>query len=52
MTPTQVRDEVRRLIDLLGGPYGNAYIVAPSNLLLADVPLANLEALFEACHDQ
>ena len=52
LTPAQVRDEVHRVIDLLGGPFGNAYIPAPSNSLLADVPLANLEALFEACHDR
>jgi uroporphyrinogen decarboxylase len=52
LTPVQVRDEVHRMIDLLGGPYGNAYILAPSNSLLADVPLGNLEALFEACHDR
>jgi uroporphyrinogen decarboxylase len=52
LTPAQVRDEVRRTIDLLGGPFGDAYIPAPSNSLLADVPLANLEALFDACHDR
>jgi len=52
LTPAGVRDEVHRMIDLMGGPYGNAYILAPSNSLLADVPPANLEALFEACHDR
>lgn len=52
LSPAQVRDEVHRAIDLLGGPFGNAYIPAPSNSLLADVPLANLVALFEACHDR
>jgi uroporphyrinogen decarboxylase len=50
LTPPQVRDEVRKLVDLLGSPFDNALILAPSNSLLADVPLANLEALFEACH--
>jgi uroporphyrinogen decarboxylase len=50
LTPPQVRDEVRKLVDLLGAPFDNALILAPSNSLLADVPLANLEALFEACH--
>jgi uroporphyrinogen decarboxylase len=49
-TPTEVRDEVRRAIDLLGAPYGNAYMVAPSNMVMPDTPLENLEALFEACH--
>ena len=52
LTPAGVRDEVHRMIDLMGRPYGNAYILAPSNSLLADVPPANLEALFEACHDR
>ncbi len=51
LSPGQVRDEVRRLVDLLGAPFGNALVLAPSNSLLADVPLANLEALFEACHE-
>lgn len=52
LTPAGVRDEVHRTIDLMGGPFGNAYILAPSNSLLADVPLANLEALFEACRER
>ncbi len=51
LTPDQVRDEVRKLVDLLGAPFDNALILAPSNSLLPDVPLANLEALFEACHE-
>ena len=44
-------DHVSRSIDRLGRCCGNAYIAAPSNVLLPDVPLANLEALFEACHN-
>lgn len=51
-SPAQVRDEVRRALDTLGAPFGNAYMIAPSNLMMPDIPLANLEALFEACHDQ
>jgi uroporphyrinogen decarboxylase len=51
LRPSEVRDTVRRLIDLLATPYANALILAPSNSLLADVPLANLEALFAACHE-
>ena len=51
-SPAQVRDEVRRTIDVLGAPYRNAYIVAPANALMPEVPLANLEALFDACHSQ
>jgi uroporphyrinogen decarboxylase len=49
--PQEVRDMVHRLVDLLGSPHANALILAPSNSLLADVPLANLEALFAACHE-
>ena len=51
-TPQQVRDEVRRTIDLLGAPFGNAYVPALSNLLMPEVPFANIVALFEACHGQ
>ena len=49
-TADEVRDHVRRAIDLLGAPFGNAYLVSPSNMLPPDVPLENLRALFEACH--
>ncbi len=51
-TPTQVRDHVRRTIDTLGQAAKHAYIVAPSNVLPPEIPLANLEALFEVCHNQ
>jgi uroporphyrinogen-III decarboxylase len=51
-TPGQVRDHVHRTIDILGKAFGNAYLVAPSNTLPPDVPLENLAALFEACHNQ
>ena len=50
--PRQVRDHVRRTIDTLGSPYGNAYLVSPSNVMMPGVPPQNLVALFEACHDQ
>jgi uroporphyrinogen decarboxylase len=52
LSPGQVRDHVHRSIDTLGKSFGNAYLVAPSNVLLPEVPLENLQALFEACHDQ
>ena len=51
-TPGQVRDEVRWLIDTLGAPFDNAYILAPANSLMPEIPVENLVALFEACHDQ
>jgi len=49
-TPQQVRDEVRRLVELLGRPYGGGYVIAPANVLTPEIPLENLEALFEAAH--
>jgi uroporphyrinogen decarboxylase len=51
-SPRQIKDEVRRTIDLLGRPFGNAFIVAPANMLTPDIPFENLVALFEACHEQ
>lgn len=47
-TPSQVRDEVRRLRDLLGP----SYIVSPSHeAILPDVPLANVIAMAEAARE-
>jgi len=51
-TPQQVRDEVRRMIDTLGRPFGNAYLVGPANVMTPEIPLENVRALFEACHDR
>jgi uroporphyrinogen decarboxylase len=51
-TPQQVRDAVRRLIDTLGRPFGGGFFVSPANVLTPDIPLANLEALFEGAHSQ
>ncbi len=44
-TPGQVRDEVRRLKDVLGK--GGGYILEPGITLQADVPLENLVAMIE-----
>jgi uroporphyrinogen decarboxylase len=52
LRPEQVRDEVRDLIDLLGAPFGNAYVLAPANSLMPEIPVENLVALFAACHGQ
>ena len=49
-SPQKVKDEVRRTIDTLAKPFGNALIAAPANVLPPDIPLENLQALFEACH--
>lgn len=51
-TPAQVKDAVRHAIGNLGRPYGNAYLVAPANLITPTVPFENIRALFEACHEQ
>ena len=51
-TPQQVKDTVRRLIDTLGTPFGGRYLIAPANVMVPDIPLANVQALFEAAHDQ
>jgi len=51
-SPQEVKDMVRRTIDTLGRPFGNAYLIAAANAILPSVPLANLEAMFQACHEQ
>jgi uroporphyrinogen decarboxylase len=51
-TPAQVRDEVLRTIDVLGRRHGDGLIVGPANVVTPEVPLANLRALFAACHER
>jgi len=51
-SPQEVKDMVRRTIDILGRPYGNSYILAAANAILPSVPLENLQAMVEACHEQ
>ncbi len=51
-SPRQIKDEVRRMIDTLGKPFGNSFIVGPANVLTPEIPLDNIQALFEACHNQ
>jgi uroporphyrinogen decarboxylase len=50
-TPEEIRQVVRRTIDTLGTPFGNAYIGAPANLVPPSVPFENLAALVESFHD-
>jgi uroporphyrinogen decarboxylase len=45
-TPEDVRDEVRRKIEVLGE--GGGYILSADHNILIDVPPRNLEAMFEA----
>ncbi|MBN1343592.1 MAG: hypothetical protein JXQ73_12970 [Phycisphaerae bacterium] len=51
-TPQRLKDEVRRTIDTLGSPFGGAYLVGPANVMTPEIPIENLRALFEACHNQ
>lgn len=44
--PQQIKDEVRRRIDILGK--GGGYIVAPAHNIQADTPLENVYAFFDA----
>ena len=50
-SPREVRDMVRRTIDTLGRPFGNSYIVAAANAILPSVPVENLAAMVQACHE-
>ncbi len=50
-SPQEVKDMVRKTIDTLGRPFGNAYVVAAANAILPSVPLANLAAMIQACHE-
>jgi uroporphyrinogen decarboxylase len=49
-TPQEVRDVVRRTIEVLGKPFGYGYIGAPANTIPPTVPFENLEALLESFH--
>lgn len=51
-TTDQVADELRRIIDMLGKPFGNAFMVSPANMMTPDIPFENLQVLFEICHHQ
>jgi uroporphyrinogen decarboxylase len=51
-TPQGVKDTIRRTVEVLGRPFGNALILAPTNTITPEVPLDNLRAMFEACHEQ
>jgi len=45
-TPEEVREHVRRQIEILGA--GGGYVVAPSHILERDTPRENLKAMMEA----
>jgi uroporphyrinogen decarboxylase len=50
-TPQQVKDMVRRVIDTLARPFGGGLILSPDNVLTPDLPLDNIRAMVEACHE-
>ena len=45
-TPQEVRDEVKRIIDIMAP--GGGYILAPSHNIQGDIPPENVTAMFEA----
>ncbi len=51
-SPQQIKDNIRGLVDTLGRPFGNGFVLSPANSLPPETPIENLRALFEACHEQ
>ena len=49
--PWQVKDMVRRTIDTLAKPFGGGLIVSPDNVLTPELPLENIRAMVQACHE-
>jgi uroporphyrinogen decarboxylase len=45
--PEEVEAEMRRIIDLLDGPSGG-YVMAPTNSIMPETPLENIEAMLRA----
>jgi uroporphyrinogen-III decarboxylase len=50
--PSEVKGEIRRLIDTLGRPFGNGFLIGPANSMTPDIPFSNIRAMCEACHEQ
>jgi uroporphyrinogen decarboxylase len=48
-TPDEVRDEVRRVIELLGP--GGGYMVSSVHTIMDDVPAANIVAMVDAVEE-
>ena len=49
-TPSEVRDETKRMMELLGGDGG--YIVAPTHQITTDAPLENILAFVDTIQNQ
>jgi uroporphyrinogen decarboxylase len=50
LSALEIRDMVRRTIDLLGRRNGYGFIASPCNEMTAAAPLEALQVLFEECH--
>ena len=48
--PEEVEREIRDLIDLLDGPHGG-YVMAPTNSIMPETPLENIEAMVRAAEE-
>ncbi len=48
-TPQQIKDEVKRRVEILGK--GGGYILAPAHNIQDDTPIENIMAFFEAVHE-
>jgi hypothetical protein len=51
-SPQEVRDAVRRVKDTLGHPFGGSLLVGPANVITPEIPLENLQAMFETAHQR
>jgi uroporphyrinogen decarboxylase len=51
-SPTEIKDAVCRIIDMIGRPFGGSLLLGPANVMTPETPFENLEALFEAAHAQ
>jgi uroporphyrinogen decarboxylase len=48
----QVKDMVRRTIDVLAKPFGGGLILSPDNMFTPELPFENIRAAVEACFDK
>lgn len=49
-TPEEVANEIRHIIDVLDGPDGG-FILAPTNSIMPDTPLENIQAMYQTAHE-
>ena len=49
-SPREIKETIRRTIDVLARPFGDGLILSPANVMTPEIPIENLQALFEACH--